>query len=100
MSVALLPKNTTFSVYAYAANILIRFIDLMGMGPGYPFPPVFAAVKDCGKIFNGLSIVSKLELAFRIYKGYNGGTTYYSFNKPVKGGEIGVIRNKVIPEKT
>jgi len=59
MSVAPLPKNTTFSVYAYAANILIRFIDLMGMRPGYPFPPVVAAVKDCGKIFNGLSIVSK-----------------------------------------
>lgn len=50
-------KYYSQSMYAYAANDPIRFIDWMRMGPGNTFPTKRAAAIDWAKTYNDTSII-------------------------------------------
>ncbi len=86
------------SPYVYCLNNPMKLVDRDGKDPGVFFTSPENAAKDFGMLFNGNSIIAKLEYGATIFVVYNEKNEMgYTYSVPAVGDDISVQPSKAPP---
>jgi RHS repeat-associated protein len=92
-------KYPFYSPYLFAGDNPIRYIDVLGLGPGDKFATVDEAAIDFGQTFNGASIGENKEYGVTIFKVVDDkGVISYSYTEPKIGKSSGIGGLRAMPK--